>query len=822
MIRRYLQYENFRTLGIKDEVEPENAKLIINETDSDVHQTFGGLVTLIGLNNTGKSNAIKGLKKLKGSLDQNDEPDFLFDDNHSTNLYWVFQDREKDFKIKYDLNQGKYFVSWDVDTKGLTTKKLSDKEIEKLKNIKNEFKALSFKYEDKKQGFNNLDIIAQLENAPKKNPSEILTDKKHFIDEKKFLDIKSDLEEILKQKIVNHSKEYYTKIEKAVIEAAHNKYYYYQIDRNTMSGLANHMANVKNSISRSKSPTASSFNEMHENVKLLINNNPNPQEGYFYIKAEFLTKMERLMPNVEKIRTDSYTRAIKDVISRIYQKTRLYHTAFLKDLDATYIYETAETCIKDYNEKVDLLEQIVTKIEKDNIIHIDDLNKMNSLLEELIDEVYMSNEIKKISKDIDALIKTHKSMSSSDIKLQKYLEDNKDIKRRYLDLPNIIDYSQNTKFNNDDLEIKGVNSQNVYDKLNSSKFFSRILRLINVKPDEFRIAYEKSSFNRATLKELKKRVNKKLKKISSQFNKLYFQNKEDHYCFEFEIEEQRILFTIDDNELAISYDRQSTGFQWFFNFFFSTIAGNGIKDGDIVLLDEPATNLHPQSQIELRRLIKKFALDQNITFVISTHSPFLVDLNHLDELRITRKEGRATIIENKFTNFDEIDVSDPIQSALTIERFMMFNPKNNVVFVEGVTDYNYLIAFNQLFESNDLSFIPIQGLLDLSEEKIQSIAKKHRNPYVLIDSDHAGNKFKVLCEKHDNINIFSINEVDAKFNTIEDLFTDNDKDKYRISLEREDKLFYRSTNFKNKISEKSLEKNTIDNFKKLLNHLDLA
>ena len=235
---------------------------------------------------------------------------------------------------------------------------------------------------------------------------------------------------------------------------------------------------------------------------------------------------------------------------------------------------------------------------------------------------------------------------------------------------------------------------------------------------------------------------------------------------------------IEENDSPIALNKQSTGFKWFFDFYFTTISNDGLKPGDIVLLDEPAINLHPQSQIELRLLMKDFAQQNDITFIISTHSPFLVDYDHLDELRIVKKESLITEIENKFTQFDEIDVSEPIQSALTIERFMMFNPKNNVVFVEGITDYNYLIGFKKLFKEHNLTFIPLKGLLEYSDEKIQSISDKFRTPIVLVDADDAGMKFAKKCEEFKNISVVAVNEVGGSKVTIEDLFSSKDKTLY--------------------------------------------
>ncbi|MBQ3621206.1 hypothetical protein II941_00010 [bacterium] len=56
--------------------------------------------------------------------------------------------------------------------------------------------------------------------------------------------------------------------------------------------------------------------------------------------------------------------------------------------------------------------------------------------------------------------------------------------------------------------------------------------------------------------------------------------------------------------------------------------------GDIIIMDEPGTNLHVKGQEELRDFLKKFSINSGITFAIATHTPFLVDLDYLDEIRL--------------------------------------------------------------------------------------------------------------------------------------------------------------------------------------------
>ena len=67
-------------------------------------------------------------------------------------------------------------------------------------------------------------------------------------------------------------------------------------------------------------------------------------------------------------------------------------------------------------------------------------------------------------------------------------------------------------------------------------------------------------------------------------------------------------------------------------------------------MDEPATNLHVRGQEELRKFLKEFAIKNGITFIIATHSPFLVDLDYLDEIRlISLHDNNVAKIDNVFS-----------------------------------------------------------------------------------------------------------------------------------------------------------------------------
>ncbi len=107
-----------------------------------------------------------------------------------------------------------------------------------------------------------------------------------------------------------------------------------------------------------------------------------------------------------------------------------------------------------------------------------------------------------------------------------------------------------------------------------------------------------------------------------------------------------------DNQKPIILSQQSTGFQWAFNFVFGFLYNVGsnfsFNKNIIYVMDEPATPLSVPARKEFRKFLKEYAHKHNITFVLATHDPFLVDTDHLDEIRIVEKETEGSAIENTF------------------------------------------------------------------------------------------------------------------------------------------------------------------------------
>ncbi len=299
-----------------------------------------------------------------------------------------------------------------------------------------------------------------------------------------------------------------------------------------------------------------------------------------------------------------------------------------------------------------------------------------------------------------------------------------------------------------------------------------------------------------------------------------------------------------DNQKPIILSQQSTGFQWAFNFMFGFLYNWGshfsLNENIIYVMDEPATHLSVPARKEFRKFLKEYAHKNHVTFVLATHDPFLVDTDHLDEIRIVEKETEDSVIKNHF-NYPlnnaskDSDALDKIKRSLGVGQHVFHNPqKHRIIFVEGITDYCYLSAFklyfnkhNPQFKDNPIpfTFLPISGLKkdpDAMKETIQKLCELDNNPIVLTDDDRKCNsdqkakseEFKKANEEmHDPITILQLSKCDENFKQIEDCFSANDRKKYAKNKQMELAMAFKTRLLYD--GEDAVEKQTKRNFLKL-------
>ncbi len=330
-------------------------------------------------------------------------------------------------------------------------------------------------------------------------------------------------------------------------------------------------------------------------------------------------------------------------------------------------------------------------------------------------------------------------------------------------------------------------------------------------------------------------------------NKFYdYSKKSTAYEIKLEIHDCRKS----DNQNPIILSQQSTGFQWAFNFVFSFLYNVGsnfsFNKNIIYVMDEPATHLSVPARKEFRKFLKEYTHKNNVTFVLATHDPFLVDTDHLDEIRIIEKEEQGSVIKNGFSYDPKEDAGNNSDALYQIKRSLgagqnvFHNPqKHRIIFVEGITDYCYLSAFKLYFNEREFkndpisfTFLPISGLkknqTDM-QKTIQKLRELDNNPIVLIDDDRKNDpnldpqkakseQFKKANEEMPNpITILQLSSCDESFKQIEHCFSANDKEEYaqnkcmELAMAFKARLLYSEEDLVGDV----VSKDTKENFKKL-------
>lgn len=265
------------------------------------------------------------------------------------------------------------------------------------------------------------------------------------------------------------------------------------------------------------------------------------------------------------------------------------------------------------------------------------------------------------------------------------------------------------------------------------------------------------------------------------------------------------------HRVTTPFDKRSRGFIWFFSFlvwFDSVQYQFNAEDEDrklILLLDEPALALHALAQSDFLTYIDH--LSKNHQVIYTTHSPFMVHSDRLNQVRMVEdKDKIGTVISENLSGTDPRTVF-PLQAALGWDIAQnLFISKRNFL-VEGPSELIYLKHLSSILEAknrtslNDsISIVPTGGL-DKIITFIALLGANNLNIAVLHDYDGKSNqkidemiKSKIISPKSiKNTSMYTENK--DKPSDIEDLFST------KIYIDYFNKTFEKQLTEKIKISE---------------------
>ena len=156
------------------------------------------------------------------------------------------------------------------------------------------------------------------------------------------------------------------------------------------------------------------------------------------------------------------------------------------------------------------------------------------------------------------------------------------------------------------------------------------------------------------------------------------------------IDELHIRMYDEKHELSLPFNERSSGFRWFFSFL-TAFSRYELDDTPlIILLDEPGLGLHARAQKDFLRFIEE-RLAKRCQVIYTTHSPFMIQPNHLERVRLVEDKGRelgSVTTSNVLTT--DSDTIFPLQAALGYDIAQhLFIAKDNLV-VEGPSDFIFM------------------------------------------------------------------------------------------------------------------------------------
>ncbi|HXG14472.1 MAG TPA: AAA family ATPase [Candidatus Nitrosotenuis sp.] len=249
--------------------------------------------------------------------------------------------------------------------------------------------------------------------------------------------------------------------------------------------------------------------------------------------------------------------------------------------------------------------------------------------------------------------------------------------------------------------------------------------------------------------------------------------------------------------------RRAEGFKWTFSFIVNFAAETQraeLKEA-ILLLDEPARNLHPAQQMGISDLLKSLAGSNQVLY--ATHSPFMIFDYTPGNLLVVELDKRRHLsrIYYDYWNADDATLI-PILYGLSrglvesiVDREIGTNSRP-VIIVETMSDAMYLNAFDKFLEDPNISMNPLNVVASYSKNSTLPLAIFYRNHghnvFVILDNTPESKKIaeQLKANEFSDMQIIYLEHAGKPIESIEDLIMIDDylhavNQTYEIKLRRE-------------------------------------
>jgi len=250
-------------------------------------------------------------------------------------------------------------------------------------------------------------------------------------------------------------------------------------------------------------------------------------------------------------------------------------------------------------------------------------------------------------------------------------------------------------------------------------------------------------------------------------------------------------------------NRRAEGFKWTFSFIVNFAAETQraeLKEA-ILLLDEPARNLHPTQQRGISDLLKNLAGSNQVLY--ATHSPFMIFDYTPGNLLVVELDKRKHLSKIYYDYWNAEDTTlTPILYGLArglvesiVDRQIGTNSRP-VIIVENMTDTMYLNAFDKFLQDPNISMNPLNVVAVFSKNSVLPLSIFYRNhgynTFVLLDNSDESKQISTQLTANDFSKVQTIffEQVGKTIQSIEDYIAIDDylyavNQTYEIKLRRE-------------------------------------
>ena len=554
-------------------------------------------------------------------------------------------------------------------------------------------------------------------------------------------------------------------------------------------------------------------------VEKLAEYRTNP-EKYYFIEAEFEIIKNDLIENLSNkfgIGKENFANVL---VSRNYAGEYIVKFPKLEETGIT-VKNILSNCINDFKKQVNPLSNAGKGEEgfKESL-----MQKLDDLLSRIdADNDISTNEYLKIKTEVVQIEKSSMATSLINPQIEKFVEKismleelvnffNGEEKSNIRDLVinNLPSFVYYANYGNLDSEIylPKVIKDFKSTKEHSEKFNAKIRTLkvlfdyVNLSPDEImemgQYSYRIKEYGTITeltdeqiktgqekTKEREVLLNSASTKLTKDFKEWW---KQGDYIFDLRADGEYFRIWVSDEKrpARIPLEDRSTGLQWFLSFFMVFLVES--KDSHkncVLLLDEAGTSLHPMAQKDLLNFFENLSITNQI--ITTTHSPFLVDVNHLERTKVVFVDdnGYTKVSEDLRAGEKKKNATGAVyavHAALGLSVSEGLLNGCDLIVVEGQSDQfylnaikQYLIFTNKISPVKEMIFVPAGGVKSVKQLTSLIAGKQQALPVVVLDSDRSGKDYASKLEKelyfNDTDKILMIKDyVGIENAEIEDLF----------------------------------------------------